>query len=87
MACSTAGLIPDALLGLQGAAFVCLPTPGVPEPGGGAGSLGPSLLAPALPLPADPSWYLLGTCHVEETSLGAGKPQGLGCRSFFLLIS
>ena len=29
MACSTAGLIPDALLGVQGAAFVCLPIPGV----------------------------------------------------------
>lgn len=29
VACSTAGLIPDALLGVQGAAFVCLPIPGV----------------------------------------------------------
>lgn len=53
VACSTAGLIPDALLGVQGAAFVCLPIPGVLD-----------LLSylPFCPFPTQyPSWYLLGT--------------------------
>lgn len=63
MAGATAGLIPDALQGVQGAAFVCLLALGVLSQEEGQGAQAPFLLPPALP--PDPlltqyiSWYLL----------------------------
>lgn len=49
MAFSTAGLIPDAPLGVQGAAFVCLLALGVLSQEEGQGAQAPFLLPPALP--------------------------------------
>lgn len=67
MAGSSAGLIPDALLGVQGAAFVCLPALGVLGQEEGQEAQAPSLLLPALPTQS-PSWYLPRL--VEMASLG-----------------
>lgn len=57
MACSTAGLIPDAVLGVQGAAFVCLLALGVLSQNEGWGTQAPSLPPPAL----SPAPFLLST--------------------------
>ena len=58
MACCTVGLIPDALLGVQGAAFVCLPILRV---------LALLFYLPPCPLPTQPpSWHLLST-HLKPT--------------------
>lgn len=70
MAYSTAGLIPDALLGVQGAAFVCLPALGVLGQEEGQGAQAPALLFPALPTQY-PSWYLPRL--MEMASLGGWK--------------
>lgn len=79
MACSTAGLIPDALLGVQGAAFVCLPALGVLGQEEGQGAQPPSLLFPALPTQY-PSWYLPRL--VEMASLGGWQcPPHLKARN------
>lgn len=55
MAGATAGLIPDALPGVQGAAFVCLLALGVLSQEEGQGAQAPFLLPPALP-PPPPSY-------------------------------
>ena len=66
MACSTAGLIPDALLGVQGAGFVCL------------GVLDLLSHLPPSPSPTQqPSWYLLGTHLRPEEMFGLDAWQCL----------
>lgn len=95
VACSIAGLIPDALLGSVGSSL-CLPAclPGGPGTGGGAGSPGPCLLAPALhpaytvPQLAPPPHPPEACGEVQLGWLAMSTPsQGQECRSLFLFDS
>lgn len=94
VACSTAGLIPDALLGRAGGSL-CLPARcGGPGPGGRAESPGPfspnSCPAPCLPsTPAGAHWVpTRGLWRRSAWVVGDAHPiQGQECRSSFLFLS
>lgn len=94
VACSTAGLIPDALLGRAGGSL-CLPARcGGPGPGGRAESPGPfspnSCPGPCLPsTPAGAHWVpTRGLWRRSAWVVGDAHPiQGQECRSSFLFLS
>ena len=85
MACSTAGLIPDALLGVQGAAFVCLPIPAfvcLPIPG----VLDLLSYLPPCPFPTQSSSWYRGDVQLGWVAMPTPS-EGQKCKSFFLFIS